>query len=155
MDKPRIGFIGAGLMGHGIAKNLVIKGYPLTVRANRNRAPVEDLVSKGAKEAKTNADVARDVCMHIAAMNPAAVSIEDLDPEVVAKERDILSEAARKEGKPENIIEKMIEGRMRNFYAERVLNEQPFVKDDKQTVGKYAAAGGIKVKSFHYWQLGK
>jgi 3-hydroxyisobutyrate dehydrogenase-like beta-hydroxyacid dehydrogenase len=59
MDKPRIGFIGVGLMGHGIAKNLVTKGYPLTVRAHRNRAPVEDLLAKGAKEAKTNADLAR------------------------------------------------------------------------------------------------
>ena len=59
MDKPRIGFIGVGLMGHGIAKNLVTKGYPLTVRAHRNRAPVEDLLAKGAKEAKTNADIAR------------------------------------------------------------------------------------------------
>jgi elongation factor Ts len=102
-----------------------------------------------------NAEVARDVCMHIVAMNPAAVNIEDLDSDVVAKEREILTEAARKEGKPENIIEKMIEGRMRNFYAERVLNQQPFVKDDKQTVGKYAEANGIKVKSFNYWQLGK
>jgi 3-hydroxyisobutyrate dehydrogenase-like beta-hydroxyacid dehydrogenase len=59
MDKPRIGFIGVGLMGHGIAKNLVIKGFPLTVRVHRNRAPVEDLLAKGAKEAKTNAEVAR------------------------------------------------------------------------------------------------
>ena len=61
MDKPRIGFIGVGLMGHGIAKNLVTKGYPLTVRAHRNREPLDDLLAKGAKEAKTNADVARDV----------------------------------------------------------------------------------------------
>jgi 3-hydroxyisobutyrate dehydrogenase-like beta-hydroxyacid dehydrogenase len=59
MDKPRIGFVGVGLMGHGIAKNLVTKGYPLTVRAHRNRAPVEDLLAKGAKEVKTNADLAR------------------------------------------------------------------------------------------------
>ncbi len=102
-----------------------------------------------------NADVAKDVCMHIAAMNPDAVNTEDLDPEVVAKERGILTEAARKEGKPENIIEKMIDGRLRKFYAERVLNEQPFIRDDKQTVGKYAQAGGIKVKKFEYWLLGK
>jgi 3-hydroxyisobutyrate dehydrogenase-like beta-hydroxyacid dehydrogenase len=61
MDKkPRIGFVGAGLMGHGIAKNLVTKGYPLVVRAHRNRAPVEDLVAHGAREAKTNAEAARE-----------------------------------------------------------------------------------------------
>src|SRR5512143_2197224 len=58
--KPRIGFIGLGLMGHGMAKNLVTKGYPLTVRVHRNRKPLEDLVAAGAKEVKTNADVARN-----------------------------------------------------------------------------------------------
>ena len=57
--KPRIGFIGLGLMGHGIAKNLVTKGYPLTVRAHRNRKPLEDLIAAGAREAPTSADVAR------------------------------------------------------------------------------------------------
>ena len=60
MDKPRIGFIGIGLMGHGIAKNLVTKGFPLTVRVNRNRQPLADLLAAGAREVATNADVARD-----------------------------------------------------------------------------------------------
>src|SRR5260221_12398970 len=60
MDKPRIGFVGIGLMGHGIAKNLVTKGFPLAVRAHRNRKPLEDLLAAGAKEVKTNADAARD-----------------------------------------------------------------------------------------------
>src|SRR5437867_9504866 len=59
-DKPRIGFIGVGLMGHGIAKNLVTKGFPLTVRVHRNRAPVDDLVAKGAKEVTSNAELARN-----------------------------------------------------------------------------------------------
>ncbi len=59
MTAPRIGFIGTGLMGHGMAKNLVTKGFPLTVRAHRNRAPVEDLIAKGAREAKTTAEVVR------------------------------------------------------------------------------------------------
>jgi 3-hydroxyisobutyrate dehydrogenase-like beta-hydroxyacid dehydrogenase len=59
MTKPRIGFIGVGLMGHGIARNLVDKGFPLCVRAHRNRAPVDDLLGRGAREAKTYADVAR------------------------------------------------------------------------------------------------
>src|SRR3977135_3943459 len=57
--KPRIGFIGLGLMGHGIAKNIVTKGYPLTVRVHRNRKPLEDLVPAGAKEVATDAEVAR------------------------------------------------------------------------------------------------
>jgi 3-hydroxyisobutyrate dehydrogenase-like beta-hydroxyacid dehydrogenase len=58
-DKPRVGFIGLGLMGHGMAKNLVSKGYPLTVRLHRNRKPAEDILAAGAKEAKTSADLAR------------------------------------------------------------------------------------------------
>jgi 3-hydroxyisobutyrate dehydrogenase-like beta-hydroxyacid dehydrogenase len=59
MDKPRIGFVGLGLMGHGIAKNLVTKGFPLTVRVNRNRKPLADILAAGATEVKTNADLAR------------------------------------------------------------------------------------------------
>ena len=58
--KQRIGIVGAGLMGHGIAKNLVEKGFPLAVRGHRNRAPIDDLVKRGAKEVKTNADLARN-----------------------------------------------------------------------------------------------
>jgi len=100
-------------------------------------------------------ELAKDICMHVAAMRPKALRIEDLDPADVAKEREILSEASRKEGKPENIIEKMVDGRMRNFYAEICLAEQPFVKDDKQTVGKVAEAAGMKMIRFIHWELGK
>ena len=102
-----------------------------------------------------NAEAAKDVAMHVVAQNPSAVSKENLDPALVQKEREILSEAARKEGKPENIIQKMIEGRLRNFYAERVLLEQPFVKDDKKSVGQYAKENGMQVKHFIRWQMGK
>jgi 3-hydroxyisobutyrate dehydrogenase-like beta-hydroxyacid dehydrogenase len=59
MAHPRIGFIGVGLMGHGMAKNLVEKGFPLTILGNKNRAPVEDLLARGAKEVKTAADLAK------------------------------------------------------------------------------------------------
>lgn len=97
---------------------------------------------------------ANDVSMHVAAMHPKVVAIEDLDAADVAKEREILAEAARAEGKPEKIIEKMVDGRMRTFYEAQVLNEQPFVKDDKQTVGKYAASQGGKIVKFVLWRLG-
>src|SRR5918994_1624499 len=56
----RVAFIGIGMMGHGMAKNLLAKGYPLTFKVNRNRGNIEDLLAAGAKEAKTNADCARD-----------------------------------------------------------------------------------------------
>jgi elongation factor Ts len=100
-------------------------------------------------------ELAKEIALHTAAQNPQATTIADLDPQLVEKERSILTEQAKKEGKPDNIIPKMIEGRMRNFYAEKVLAEQPFVKDDKQTVGKVAAAGGMKLKRFVRWQLGE
>jgi elongation factor Ts len=100
-------------------------------------------------------DVAKDIAMHVVAFKPAAVSKEDLDPAAVEKEREILTEAARKEGKPENIIGKMIEGRLKNFFAEKVLLEQPFVKDDKRTVGKVAEEAKMKVVRFVRWELGK
>ena len=58
-DKPRVGFIGLGLMGHGMAKNLVTKGFPLTVRVHRNRKPAEDILAAGAREARTNAELAQ------------------------------------------------------------------------------------------------
>ena len=86
---------------------------------------------------------------------PKVVAKEDLDPADVEKEREILSVAAREEGKPENIIAKMVEGRLRNFYSERVLLEQPFVKDDKQTVGQMAKKAGMTIKRFVRWELGK
>lgn len=101
-----------------------------------------------------NEQLAKEVAMHVAAMKPQAVTVEDLDPAVVEKERGILMEAARQEGKPENILAKMVEGRLRNFYAETVLAEQAFIKDEKQTVGKIAEAGGMKLKKFLHWRLG-
>ncbi len=97
----------------------------------------------------------KDVCMHVAAMRPTALRTEDLDPQVVAKEREILRDAARKEGKPDTIIDKMVEGRLRSFYAQTVLTEQPFVKDEKLTVGKYASQNGFEILSFVRWELGK
>jgi len=100
------------------------------------------------------ATVAKDISMHVVALAPKAITKEDLDPEAVAKEREILTEAARGEGKPENIIAKMIEGRLRNFFSQCVLLEQPFVKDDKQTVGQLAKSAGLDVKRVENWKLG-
>jgi elongation factor Ts len=108
----------------------------------------------GNTSAANAAEIAKDIAMHVVALAPAAIRKEDLDPAVVEKEREILSEAARKEGKPENIIAKMIEGRLRNFFATCVLLEQPFVKDDKQSVGQLATSAGLEVKRVENWKLG-
>jgi elongation factor Ts len=102
-----------------------------------------------------NDDAAKNVAMHIAAMRPLSLSKEDLDQTLVNKERELLKAAALAEGKPENIVDKMVEGRLKNFYAERVLLEQPFVKDDKMTVGQYAKSEGMTIKSFVHYVLGQ
>jgi elongation factor Ts len=100
-------------------------------------------------------EAAKNICMHIAAMRPKSLTVSDLDPAIVQRERDVLMAAARREGKPENILDKMVDGRMRNFYAESVLVEQPFVRDDKQTVGQYASSKGMKLIRFAHWELGR
>ena len=102
-------------------------------------------------------DLAKDICMHIAAMKPTVLSVKDLDPNAVAKEREILAEAARQEGKPENIIDKMVEGRMRNYYSTFCLEDQVFVKaeDGKSTVAQVAKKAGMKIKQFLHWELAK
>ena len=100
-------------------------------------------------------EAAKDVSMHIAAMRPLAVTKEEIDPAIVDKERGILREAALAEGKPPNIVDKMVEGRLKNFFAEKVLLEQPYVKENSITVGKYAESKGMKVKKFVHWELGK
>jgi elongation factor Ts len=99
-------------------------------------------------------EAAKDVAMHIAAMNPAALSAEHLDADMIAKEKEILRAAALNEGKPENIVDKMVEGRIRQFIAERALLEQQFVKDDKQSVADYAKSHGMEVKNYWHWVLG-
>lgn len=104
---------------------------------------------KGSSE-----EAARNICMHVAAMRPKSMSIDDLDPQIVERERAVLTDAARQEGKPEAIIGKMVEGRMRNFYGESVLREQPYVRDDKQTVANYAKSEGLELVRFAHWELG-
>jgi len=100
---------------------------------------------------------ANEIAMHIAAMKPLVVTREHLDAADIHREKELQSEMARKEGKPESIIEKMIEGRMRNWYVERVLLDQPFVKDEsgKTTVEQAAKKAGLKLKRLTHWKLGK
>ena len=99
--------------------------------------------------------LAKDFCMHVAAMRPAALRKEEVPANLIDKEREILREAALREGKPANIVDKMVEGRLKNFFAERVLLEQPFVKDEKQTVGSIAAQNNMEIKEFVHWELGE
>lgn len=96
------------------------------------------LSSKG--DAEKLAAFGRQLAMHVAAANPLAVSEDKLDPAVVARERDILADQARQSGKPEAVVQKMIEGRLRKFYEDSVLLSQAFVIDPESTVKKALAA---------------
>ena len=113
------------------------------------------LVEIAGEKVAEAAETAKEIAMHVVALAPQAIRKEDLDPAVIDKEREILTEAARNEGKPDNIIAKMIEGRLRNFFAQCVLLEQPFVKDDKQSVGQLAKQAGIEIKAVDNWRLGE
>lgn len=103
----------------------------------------------------SNDAAARDIAMHVAAMRPSALKTDELDPALVDAERKVLRELALKEGKPEAIVDKMVEGRLRQFFAEKVLLEQPFVKDDKQSVGQFAKSNGLQVQRFVHYVLGE
>jgi elongation factor Ts len=87
----------------------------------------------------------KDLALHIASADPVAVSVDDVPKDVLEREREIFRAQAADSGKPEKIWDKMVEGRIKKFYEERVLLEQPFVKDDKQTVGQLVKAVSGKV----------
>ncbi|MEH6582815.1 MAG: translation elongation factor Ts [Halioglobus sp.] len=100
-------------------------------------------------------DLAKDVAMHVAAVNPQVVSADDMPAELVAKETEIYTAQAQESGKPAEIIEKMIGGRIKKFLAENSLVEQSFVKDPDVTVGKLVAAAGAEVVSFVRFEVGE
>ncbi len=101
-------------------------------------------------------DTGRGISMHIAAMRPTVLKVEDLDQAEVAKEREILRAAALAEGKPEKIVDKMVDGRLKNYYAEKVLLEQQYVKaEDKSSVGDFAKSKGMTINSYVHWELGE
>lgn len=100
-------------------------------------------------------DLAKDVAMHVAAVNPQVVSPEDMPEEVLAKEKEIFTAQAQDSGKPPEIIEKMIGGRIKKFLAENSLVEQAFVKDPDVTVGKLVSGAGAEVSSFVRFEVGE
>jgi len=97
----------------------------------------------------------RDLAMHIAASNPVCVDEGQVPADMLAKEREITEAQARESGKPENIIEKMIEGRMRKYLGEITLVGQPFVKDPDTKVGKLLQAKGATVNGFARFEVGE
>ena len=108
-----------------------------------------------------NDDVFQMIAMHIAAASPIALSPADVPADVVARERAIFTEQARESGKPPNVIEKMVEGRLRKFYEEQVLLQQVFVIDGETPVNKVLENASkelgtkVQVKSFLRFQVGE
>lgn len=107
-------------------------------------------VLEGADE-----ETAKDIAMHVAAINPKYVTRDEVPAEVIEHEKKVLSEQALNEGKPANIVEKMIVGRLNKFLAEISLNDQPFVKDPDMTVAKFAEAKKGSVLSFVRFEVGE
>lgn len=105
---------------------------------------------KGASE-----NVAKDVSMHAAAMRPEYVTKEQVPEEQIAREKEILTEQAIAEGKPANIAEKMVMGRISKYYKEICLEEQDFVKDNAVTVGKYVSNNGGKIIDVIRYEVGE
>ncbi|VAW61714.1 Translation elongation factor Ts [hydrothermal vent metagenome] len=104
---------------------------------------------------KDNQELIKDIAMHIAASNPVCVSEAEVPEEMLAKEKEILIAQAKESGKPDDIIEKMIVGRIRKYLAEITLLGQAFVKDPDQTVEKLLKSKGVAVKSFNRFEVGE
>jgi elongation factor Ts len=102
-----------------------------------------------------NDELIKDIAMHIAASNPTCVDEAQVPAEMLEKEKSILMAQAKESGKPDNIIEKMISGRIRKYLAEITLHGQAFVKDPDQTVGELLAGAGATVKSFYRFEVGE
>jgi elongation factor Ts len=107
------------------------------------------------------AALVRDIAMHIAAADPIAVTREEIDPSVVAAEREMMAAQTAELGKPANIAEKIVEGKLEKWYGDRVLLEQQFVKDMEQTIGDHVTAAiaklgeNIQIRRFTRYVLGE
>jgi elongation factor Ts len=121
-----------------------------TVVSYVHSAAAEGMGKIGVLVALKGADggIGKQIAMHVAATSPASLSEADLDPTLVAREKAVLTEQARESGKPEQVIEKMIEGRMKKFFEEVTLLGQKFVIDPDLTVAEAAARAGVEVTGF-------
>jgi len=135
------------LDGYGFVKGATTVAY---IHPGNKLATIVALNQAGVDN-----QVARDVAMQVAAMNPISIDRASLSEDVIAKEKAVAAEKAREEGKPENMIEKIAEGRISKFYKEVCLLEQEFVKDPKKTIAQYldGASKGLTVTDFKRFTL--
>jgi elongation factor Ts len=138
-----------------IGENIAVRRFirleaPGALGAYTHGSRIGSLVAlQGGDEA-----LARDLAMHVAAVNPAYIDAEEVPAEVLGKERDILTEQTKGEKKPPDIIAKMVEGRLRKYLAEITLMGQPFVKDPDTTVEKLVKKSGAKILQFVRYEVG-
>ena len=103
----------------------------------------------------TTSEVAKDVAMHVAAMNPTAITRDEVPEDMIEREKHVIKEQVMQEGKPANIAEKMVAGRINKFYKEICLEEQAFVKDSSMTVLDYVKNNGGKIVSMIRFEVGE
>jgi elongation factor Ts len=116
-----------------------------------------ELAGTGATDTATLATLAKDVAMHVAAASPAAalyVSKDEVPAQVLGKEKEIYRAQALASGKPENVVDKIAEGKLREYYATFCLLEQPYIREPKATVGQHLA-GKASVRRFARLRLGE
>ncbi len=159
--KNQIGVIGENINVRRVdtLSGVVVSYIHNAVAANMGKIAVLVAFDSKADKAKVE-DLGKQIAMHIAAAKPDALSIDAVDPTKLSRETEILKDQARASGKPESIIDKMIEGRIRKYYEEVVLLEQPFVMDDKvkikDLVSKFAKENGeTKISGFKLFILGE
>lgn len=141
-----------------VGENIAVRRFDCIVPAEGNALSVYQHGSRigvVVELAGGDDELGRDVAMHIAAANPSSISEADLDPALVAKEREIQIAQAEGSGKPREIVEKMVDGRLKKFLAEITLVGQPFVKDPDQTVGALLQGKNACVVRFVRYEVGE
>ena len=104
---------------------------------------------------KENDELAKDICMHVAAMKPSALNANDISKNDLEKEREIYMAQAKESGKPENIIQKMVDGKIKKYISEVTLVDQTFVKDNDITISELLKKNNNNVLSFHRMEVGE
>ena len=138
-----------------VGENIQVRRFERVVSENSIASYLHGARIGVLVDSSADAGLARDIAMHIAAVNPQFVDQGAVPAEFVEKEKSILIAQAEASGKPPEIIEKMIQGRLDKFLAEVTLLGQPFVKDPEQKVGKLLAAAGASVTAFIRYEVGE
>jgi elongation factor Ts len=144
----------------GVSDGVVVSYVHNSVAPNLGKIGVLVGIESNGDEDKLT-EIGRQLAMHVAATSPLALTAEDVDPDIVERERAIFTEQAKESGKPDNVIEKMVTGRIQKFFKESVLLKQQFVIDTEKTVEQAVAEAGkeigkpVKVAGFVRYALGE